>query len=95
MEKKQGNSLDDIELPTNDYTAHLRGNDSVELFGNETDAEGSFELGATPWSKGEVKKEKEAIEGYKKGFDTDLLNFDSMIEIPLDKKFEDEILLVK
>jgi len=47
----KGNSFDDIELPTNDYTTWLWMNDSEDLFGNDTDAEGSFELGATPWSK--------------------------------------------
>jgi len=57
MEKKKENSLE-LELPTNDYSAAIWGNDSGELFGNETDAEGSFELGATPRSKGEVRKEK-------------------------------------
>ena len=73
---KKGNSLEDIELPTNDYTAGLRGNDSGELFGNDTDAEGSFELGATPRSRGEVKKEKQNLNKFKQGFDSDVFAFD-------------------
>jgi len=48
MEKLKGSSLDDIELPTNDYTTNLRLNESQDLFGHDTDADGSFELGATP-----------------------------------------------
>ena len=92
---KKNNSVDEIELPTNDYTAPFRNNDSGELFGNDTDAEGSFELGATQRERGEVQKEKQNLNQYKKGFDDEVFKFDQVIDIPLDKKYEKDILLVK